>query len=237
MSEPTRSVKGPGDYRVYVGIDPYGHAPAAFGQGYPSTVIWSDPVLDVQTRGKDATGKPIDEWTRLSVTVRRAQADNVTVYTRGQPEYRTKHNDSYWDEACIQVLSAPTAAPSSTPVPQPSATLRPTSTPPPVVTATSLPTLRPTWTMLPPVTPLPTWTPWPTATEAAVVPVAQPSLEAPHIPTLRTATVTLVPSGTVTARPVEPAGRSRAGLALGYVVVLGLTGAVIWWIREDQRSR
>ena len=108
MTEPTRSVKGPGDYRVYVGIDPYGEAPAGFGEALPDSIIWSDPVLDVQTRGEDAAGNPVDEWVQLEVTVT-ALADHVTVYTQGHPDYRTKHNDSYWDEACVQAAAPATA--------------------------------------------------------------------------------------------------------------------------------
>jgi hypothetical protein len=242
MTEPTRSVKGPGDYRVYVGIDPYGNVPAAFGDPMPSGVIWSDPVLDIQTRASDGAGKPIDEWVQLSVTTR-AQADYVTIYTKGHPDFRTKHNDSYWDEACLQsaALSAPTVAP--TVIPQASVTPRPTAAIPP--TAAPLPTVGPVSptpaplgvpvrTMLPPVTPLatsPRSAPLLAATATATV-TATP----PEIPTLRTATITLVPLATATPAPEVPAGRSRAGLALLYVLVVGSIGLVLWWIRVGQRS-
>jgi len=41
------------------------------------------------------------------------------VFTRGAPEYRVKHNDSYWDDlSLVQVAAVPTATP---PAPQPAA--------------------------------------------------------------------------------------------------------------------
>ncbi|NLT74070.1 MAG: hypothetical protein GXX94_07745, partial [Chloroflexi bacterium] len=67
LSEPTRAVRGPGDYRVSVGIDPFGGTPAGFGEPIPLDIVWSDPVLDVETRGQDSAGQAIDEWVRLEV--------------------------------------------------------------------------------------------------------------------------------------------------------------------------
>lgn len=82
--------KAPGNYQVSVGIDPFGNMPAGVGASPPDTVAWSEPVMTY------------DDWTQLSVqTV--AQADYVTVYTRGQPEFAVKHNDSFWDTTCLTV--------------------------------------------------------------------------------------------------------------------------------------
>jgi len=234
LSEPTRSVKGPGDYRAYVGIDPYGEAPAAFGDPLPDSVIWSDPVLDVQTRGKDAAGNPVDEWVQLDVTVT-ARADHVTVYTQGHPDYRTKHNDSYWDEACVQAVAPVTATPlpSTTPrpsvTPQPTATAQPTVTPWPTLTPTPLrtATLAPTSTPFPQLTPVEEAT----ATVAVLIVTETPA----EIPTLRTPTITRVPVPTATLIPEETQGRSPTGLLLLYILNAALIVLVVWWIRNGRR--
>jgi hypothetical protein len=239
MTEPTRSVQGPGDYRVYVGIDPYGNVPAAFGSPIPPGVVWSDPVLDVQTRATDAAGKPIDEWVQLSVTTR-AQADYITIFTKGHPDFRTKHNDSYWDEACVQSasLSAPTVAPTAiqqaSVTPRPTAAGHPTAAPLPTagpVSPTPASLALPIRTLLPPVTPLASTTP----AAPPVTPTATVTVTPPEIPTLRTATFTLAPLATAEPAPTEPVGRSRAGLTLLYVLVVGSIGLVLWWIRVGQR--
>ena len=75
----------PGNYRVSVGIDPTGGTDWRSGD-----IIWSEPVIHY------------DEWIQLSVAAI-AQADHVTVYTRGAPEWPVKHNDSYWDQARIEI--------------------------------------------------------------------------------------------------------------------------------------
>ena len=82
--------KAPGNYRVSVGIDPFGNMPPGVGAPPPSTVIWSEPIMTY------------DDWTQLSVQTA-AQAEYVTVYTRGQPEFAVKHNDSFWDTTCLTV--------------------------------------------------------------------------------------------------------------------------------------
>jgi hypothetical protein len=91
-----------------------------------------------------------------------AQADWVTVYTKGQPEYRTKHNDSFWDMACLiaEEPGPPTPFPTRTftPTPPPTATLTPTLTPTPFPTATLPPMPTPTSTL----TPTPSLLPSPT---------------------------------------------------------------------------
>jgi hypothetical protein len=104
-----------GDYKVSVGIDPRGGI-----DGSAPGVVWSQPV------------RAYNQWVQLEVkTV--AQAATVTVFTRGAPLYRVKHNDSYWDDASL-VATAP-------PPPPPT---RPTSTPSPTPTLTPWPTFTPT---------------------------------------------------------------------------------------------
>jgi hypothetical protein len=74
------TVEDHGYYRVSIGIDPTG------GTAWNApTVIWTEPVMDY------------NNWIRLSVSAV-AQTDVVTVFTRGEPLYRVKHNDSYWDD-------------------------------------------------------------------------------------------------------------------------------------------
>ncbi len=78
------SVTKPGDYRVQIGIDPTG------GTDWASpNIVWSPPRMEYNT------------WMQLTV-IAVAKEDVVTVFTRGYPEYRTKHNDSYWDDAYLR---------------------------------------------------------------------------------------------------------------------------------------
>lgn len=104
-----------GDYKVSIGIDPTGGV-----DGSSPNVIWSPQV------------KEYNRWAQLQVMAV-AQSATVTVFTRGAPLYRVKHNDSYWDDASV-VASAPPPPP---PVP-------PTSTPRPTPTLTPWPTFTPT---------------------------------------------------------------------------------------------
>ncbi|TEU16424.1 MAG: hypothetical protein E3J25_02910 [Anaerolineales bacterium] len=78
--------KGPGDYKVSVGLDPFGGT-----SGSASEVVWSRWV------------QQYDGWVKLRVQAV-AQADQVTVFTRGQNGWRVRHNDSYWDDASLQVI-------------------------------------------------------------------------------------------------------------------------------------
>ncbi|GAG42769.1 unnamed protein product, partial [marine sediment metagenome] len=78
--------KGPGDYKVSVGLDPFGGTSAS-----ASEVVWSRWV------------QQYDGWVKLRVQAV-AQADQVTVFTRGQNGWRVRHNDSYWDDASLQVI-------------------------------------------------------------------------------------------------------------------------------------
>ena len=121
------TVVQPGNYRVSVGIDPTG------GTDWRSpNIIWSEPRIEYNT------------WMNLSVSAV-AKANTVTFYLRGQPEFRTQFNDSYWDDACLQ-LERP--APTNTPRPKPTNT--PTITPTPTDTPTPPATETPTNTPLPP---------------------------------------------------------------------------------------
>jgi hypothetical protein len=136
--------EGFGNYAVSAGIDPYGG-----NDGTSGNIVWSDPVMSC------------NQWVNLSVSTV-AQADRVTVFTRGAPEFRVHFNDSYWDDAALTAV-----APNPTPRP-PTNTPKPTNTPvptdTPVPTATYTPTPTPTDTPTPTTTPTPTMTPTPTDT-------------------------------------------------------------------------
>jgi hypothetical protein len=75
--------EGFGNHAVSAGIDPYGG-----NDGTSGNIVWSDPVMSC------------NEWVHLSVSTV-AQADTVTVFTRGAPESRVHFNDSYWDDAVL----------------------------------------------------------------------------------------------------------------------------------------
>ncbi len=104
-----------GNYRVWAGIDPTGGR-----DGNSGNIVWSQPVM------------ACNQWVFLQVSAV-ARSGTVTVFTRGEPEYRMKHNDAYWDDASLTVQSSPTATPrppTATPRP-PTATVPPTATPVP----------------------------------------------------------------------------------------------------------
>jgi len=132
---------GFGNYAVSAGIDPYGG-----NDGTSGNIVWSGSAM------------PCNQWAHLSVSTV-AQADRVTVFTRGAPEFRVRFNDSYWDDAVLTAV-APTPVPTNTP--RPTNTPAPTDTPLPTPTDTPIPT--PTITPTPMDTPTPTDTPAPTAT-------------------------------------------------------------------------
>jgi hypothetical protein len=77
----------PGNYKMWVGIDPTGAVPSV-GAPPPSTVIWTEPVFTTDT------------WVNLSIAAK-ATGPHMTVYTKGQPEWAVKHNDSFWDDGCF----------------------------------------------------------------------------------------------------------------------------------------
>ncbi len=245
LTEPTRSVKGPGDYRVSVGIDPYGDTPDGFGAPLPDTIVWSQPVLDVDTRSYDAAGNPVDEWVQLMISTI-ALADEITVYTRGQPDFRTKHNDSYWDDACLVAAAAetPTPTPRPTETPRPSPTLAPSPTPLPTATATQtpLPMPSPTATEMPLPTIAPTETPTlmaVTVTLPTSTPIATPPPAAALVVNREVEAQWLAEQGgpPVSAPAEEPrAERSPLGLALLYIVNGVLVFLLIYWIRMERRG-
>lgn len=101
----------PGQYGVSVGIDPTG------GQDWrANTIQWSRPITVA------------DRWVPLQVEAYTASG-RVSVWTRGAPYWPVKHNDSYWDDAALEVLASPpeptstaTATPTPYPTPQPTPT-------------------------------------------------------------------------------------------------------------------
>lgn len=184
--------RGPGNYRASVGIDPYGDVPPGFGSLPSSNTVWSGTINEFDVR-HEVDGIIDDHWAQLTVSTI-AQGDYVTVYTRGMPEYPVKHNDSFWDDACLysEAPPAPTAAPTNTP------TETPIATETPVPTETPLPTEIPpaTETPLPTDTPEPTMIPEPTATEPP------PPTAALEPPTAAPATAT--PESVAQAPTTEP---------------------------------
>lgn len=80
-----------GNYEVRVGIDPTGAVPQ-IGTAPPATVVWSAPV------------RTLDQWLNLAVSAV-AAGSSVTVYTHSTAEFPVKHNDSFWDDACMRVGS------------------------------------------------------------------------------------------------------------------------------------
>ncbi|MEA3407518.1 MAG: hypothetical protein U9R48_05500 [Chloroflexota bacterium] len=250
---PISDLENPGEYRAFVGIDPYGGLPPAFGAPPPSRIVWSDPIEDYQTRATDEEGHEIDAWVQLSVSAV-AQEHYVTVYTKGTQEDPVKHNDSFWDDACLMVQVPPTATPTDTPVPTvtptPTSTHTATATPTPTETATPAPTATPTATALPPsptpfrstetLTPSPTSAP-PTATRepspsstpmaSTATPEGASSMTAPKSPT---------PNPTMTLSPTAPmpsATRAsrKVGFAMAYGGLVGLIVVMIMGLRARKR--
>jgi hypothetical protein len=173
-----------GAYRIAVGIDPQGAVPTSLGAPPPDTVIWSD-----------LTVPPYDTWVQVRVFAQ-AEADTVTVYLRGWPEWPVKHNDAYWDSAALHVLpGTPTPTNTLPPSSTPTITLTPTQTGTPTQTPTMTPTLpRDKLRYLPLVNrdwapPTPAWTPTMT-----------PSATGTFTPT-PTATDTCTPTPTPTGSP------------------------------------
>jgi LysM repeat protein len=92
----------PGNYRMQVGIDPTGAVPQ-MGSAPPASVVWSAPVMTY------------DQWVPMSVSAV-PTGNAVTVYAKGQPEWSVKHNDSFWEDACLRVgAAAPAVAAASVP--------------------------------------------------------------------------------------------------------------------------
>jgi hypothetical protein len=95
----------PGKYGASVGIDPQG------GTDWRSADIqWSVPITQH------------DQWVQLTLETYSASGE-LSVWTRGAPLWPVHHNDSYWDDALLQVLAD---APAATATPTPTATPYPT---------------------------------------------------------------------------------------------------------------
>jgi hypothetical protein len=207
-----------GNYRAYVGIDPTGASPPAFGARPPDDVVWSAPVLDRETRNK-VDSLDNDAWVRLEVRVK-AQSDHVTVYTKGQPEFAVRYNTSYWDDACLTFV-APTPAATSTKAPTAVPTATQTAMPAPTLSATPTPNITKTAE--------PTMTAEPTAT--ASLPPATSAPTSTLVPTA-TSTVATVPSPIPTKMPPATGGSDAEENPLGLVVFAALwlsaVGYLVW---------
>jgi len=109
-----------GTYRVQVGIETGGAAPQRLGAMPPDTVKWSDPIVF----------EAYDRWFPLSLEAE-AEGDQVTVYTRGNPIWPVKHNDTYWDDARLEVVdeTEPTMTPSPTTITVTPSPTTPSATP------------------------------------------------------------------------------------------------------------
>lgn len=93
--DPFRSESG-GPMHMAIGVDPIGGTSA-----FSPRVVWSEEQ------------NPLDEWARFEVEAV-AIGNAVTVFTRSAPDYPTRHNDVYWDDARL-VATRPAPAPTATP--------------------------------------------------------------------------------------------------------------------------
>jgi len=218
----------PGNYRAWVGIDPQGGEPG-FGAPPPDRTVWSDAVIDRETRRYYSNGLPYDAWVQLKVTAK-AEADHITIFTRGQPEFAVAQNVSYWDDACLTyVAPKPAATNTSKATNTPKATSTPVPTEPPTATATLPPTVAPTQP------PLPKDTPLPPATETPVPPpTATPAPTGTPLPTLTSA-----PPPAPTRTPLPPAVAAPTDspilLVLFAAVWLSAAAYLVWSIWQRLR--
>ncbi|MBL7202584.1 MAG: hypothetical protein ISS56_20815 [Anaerolineae bacterium] len=145
---------GGGPMHTRVGIDPKGGT-----DPYSPAIVWS------------AEQNPLDAWVQHVVEATAAQG-TVTVFTWSAPDYPSKHNDVYWDDASLNVVALP-VPPTNTPRPYvpPPTRVPSTITPTPTVTSapTETPTPTPVNTPTPTVTPTPTHTPTPVAGSICVL--------------------------------------------------------------------
>jgi len=131
-----------GKYSMRVGIDTNGGTdPNA------SSIVWSEPSTD------------LDTWVELTVQAK-ASGGRVTMFLRGDAEWRVKHNDVYWDDVCVTYVvptPQPTAKPEPTDVPEPQPTAEPAESEPDEgaeqpaeeITATPVPSTEPTQAPVP----------------------------------------------------------------------------------------
>gem|GEM_PF-3292310 len=100
----------PGTYSLALGLDPAGG-----DDPHSATIVWTVPVTTT------------DAWVPLAVEVP-VTGSSVTLFTRGQPLGKLRHNVSRWDAMCLRVLG-PIGEPTPTPTRRP----WPTRTPGPDV--------------------------------------------------------------------------------------------------------
>jgi hypothetical protein len=80
--DPGQSVGG-GPMHMRVGIDPYGGT-----NPFAADIVWSEEQ------------NPLDTWAPFAVEAV-ANGDRITVFTYSAPEYPTRHNDVFWDDASL----------------------------------------------------------------------------------------------------------------------------------------
>ncbi|MBS1253757.1 MAG: hypothetical protein MAG451_02810 [Anaerolineales bacterium] len=159
-----------GEYRVAIGIDPTGGADAM-----ADSVEWT-PLVE-----------HYDEWFKMEITTT-AQAGAVTVFTQGTAKWPVANNFSFWDDARLELISAPintylplvgrnyegvVVTPSPTATSTATVTLTPTPQASPTATATTaVPSATPTATATATISVSPTLTEEP----ATVTPTATPQI-------------------------------------------------------------
>lgn len=78
---------GNGQMHVMAGVNPWGHWPAHYA------TIW----------GKEASQGAYNQWVQLEVLFQ-AWHTECSVMLRCRPEWAVKHNDVYWDDACLEAV-------------------------------------------------------------------------------------------------------------------------------------
>ena len=230
--------RGPGLYRVYAGIDPFGDTPPGFGAPPSERTVWSEPVTDFETRQVLESGQQIDAWVQLAVSAV-AQSDFVTVYSKGQPEFAVKHNDSYWDDACLVAVAPP--APTATDTPLPTATPLPSDTPRPTNTPLPTATQTPTATASPSATSTATAVPPSPAPTTPLPPSSTPTVRAEETSVVVTATAATAatdsPEPAATVAPQAPPGSlQKTGLIMVYIGAAVLAIIAVIWLRMGDKS-
>jgi hypothetical protein len=91
-----------GKYAAMIGGNGWGSYP------YHHSTVW----------GREGQHDKYNEWQELECYFQ-AYGDRVTIFTRGLPEWPTKHNDSYWDSFKLEAVSAPGEELPEPPEPEP----------------------------------------------------------------------------------------------------------------------
>jgi hypothetical protein len=216
LEDDPRNSVSPANPHLQIGIDPTGNWSAGSGN-----VVWS---------GDASMGGIIDQWASMSVEATAANSV-ITVFMRTNPDFASKHNDVYWDNASLTAVEPPPPTdPPATNTPDPAApTLTPSDTPPPTATpvpATPSETPSPTESPTPADTATHTVTPPPTLTDTPLPPTETP----PPSPSA-TAEPSATPDGAEVALastppPAEEEG-DAAGAGLGSDVLLGVLLLVV----------